>query len=369
MSFAQHDLPLGRPFGSSLHQVSTGRYRQVLERKKTYSALDGNDTSRAKVKISRVQSQPVWYFAPRLLDSLRRLVGPFDQIPKIAGRGEARPGRARGPWPDIRKGRLGDGRVGELDCRVVQQDTAWPGRRGRGGHEVELGGGLGAGQEGEGGEQAGEVVWRLGSGCGLLEPGDGSSDAEEDGAEAFWALEYVGGVWMADVPVLETGGLHEEAEGAVGGGHGGGRKWRAAKRCQQIPRPRLLFLFSSSRTSPYTCIILFSSPLARHTTRITPLLHAMPATRHTPSPAPPQPAAEHPADPAAPPSDQRAKKKRLGVDPSLIIAEGGRSKRRRTPSPQPEQQEHVDPDPRDSARAKELGMVIYERIMGSKTKE
>lgn len=220
-------------------------------KKKTYSALDGNDTSRAKVKISRVQSQPVWYFAPRLLDSLRRLVGPFDQIPKIAGRGEARPGRARGPWPDIRKGRLGDGRVGELDCRVVQQDTARPGRRGRGGHEVELGGGLGAGQEGEGGEQAGEVVWWLGSGCGLLEPGDGSSDAEEDGAEAFWALEYVGGVWMADVPVLETGGLHEEAEGAVGGGHGGGRKWRAAKRCQQIPRPRLLFLFSSSRTSPY----------------------------------------------------------------------------------------------------------------------
>lgn len=150
MSFAQHDLPLGRPFGSSLHQVSTGRYRQVLEKKKTYSALDGNDTSRAKVKISRVQSQPVWYLAPRLLDSLRRLVGPFDQIPKVAGRGEARPGRACGPWPDIRKGRLGDGRVGELDCRVVQQDTAWPGRRGRGGHEVELGGGLGAGQEGEG---------------------------------------------------------------------------------------------------------------------------------------------------------------------------------------------------------------------------
>lgn len=91
----------------------------------------------------------------------------------------------------------------------------------------------------------------------------------------------------------------------------------------------------------------------------------MPATLHAHAPPPPTPAAEHPAAP----SDQRVKKKRLGVDPSLIIAEGGRSKRRRTPSPQPEQKEQVNTDPRDSARAKELGMVIYERIMGSKTKE
>lgn len=82
--------------------------------------------------------------------------------------------------------------------------------------------------------------------------------------------------------------------------------------------------------------------------------------------------ADSPADTArsVPPSDQKVKKKRLGVDPSLIIAEGGRSKRRRTPSPQPEQQkEQVNLDPKDSARARELGMVIYEKIMDSKTKE
>lgn len=109
----------------------------------------------------------------------------------------------------------------------------------------------------------------------------------------------------------------------------------------------------------------------------------MPAIPHPHSPAQPLPAAEHtsdssthaqadsPADTAhpVPPSDQKVKKKRLGVDPSLIIAEGGRSKRRRTPSPQPEQKEQVNLDPKDSARAQELGMVIYEKIMDSKTKE
>lgn len=206
-----------------LHQAIELQIPQK-EEKKTYSALDSNDASRAKVKISRVQSESLWYLAPSLLDSIRRLVGPFDQIPEIVGRRETHARRACRPWPDIRKGRLGDGGVGELDCRMVQQDTAWRGRQGRAVDEVEMGGGLGGGHEGEGGEEAGEVVLRGGVVCGELEAGDGCSYAEEDGAETFWALEYVGGVCVADVPVLETGGLHEEAEGAGGGGHrGGGR--------------------------------------------------------------------------------------------------------------------------------------------------
>lgn len=257
---------------------------------------------------------------------------------------------------------------------MVQQDTAWRGRQGRAVDEVEVGGGLGGGGEGEGGEEAGEVVLRGGVVCGELEAGDGCSYAEEDGAETFWALEYVGGVCVADVPVLETGGLHEEAEGAGGGGHrggGGGSGESPRKHVNKAPRlasPPFPLSLSPPRASTPTS--------HRRST-------AMPATLHAHAPPPPTPAAEHPADHAAhapadspgdaahpaAPSDQRAKKKRLGVDPSLIIAEGGRSKRRRTPSPQPEQKEQVNTDPRDSARAKELGMVIYERIMGSKTKE
>lgn len=249
---------------------------------------------------------------------------------------------------------------------MVQQDTAWRGRQGRAVDEVEVGGGLGGGGEGEGGEEAGEVVLRGGVVCGELEAGDGCSYAEEDGAETFWALEYVGGVCVADVPVLETGGLHEEAEGAGGGGHrggGGGSGESPRKHVNKAPRlasPPFPLSLSPPRASTPTS--------HRRST-------AMPATLHAHAPPPPTPAADHPADspgdaahPAAP-SDQRVKKKRLGVDPSLIIAEGGRSKRRRTPSPQPEQKEQVNTDPRDSARAKELGMVIYERIMGSKTKE
>lgn len=122
---------------------------------------------------------------------------------------------------------------------MVQQDTAWRGRRGRAVDEVEVGGGLGGGHEGEGGEEAGEVVMRGGIVCGELEAGDGCCDAEEDGAETFWALEYVGGVGVADVPVLETGGLHEEAEGAGGGGHrggGGGSGESPRKHVNKAPR-------------------------------------------------------------------------------------------------------------------------------------
>ncbi|OCF31781.1 hypothetical protein I316_06588 [Kwoniella heveanensis BCC8398] len=62
----------------------------------------------------------------------------------------------------------------------------------------------------------------------------------------------------------------------------------------------------------------------------------------------------------------KVRKKRLGVDPSLIISDG-RPKRRRTPSPQPENAEtEMDKDPKDPQRAKELGYVIYRRIMDSK---
>ncbi|WVQ95513.1 hypothetical protein IAU59_002610 [Kwoniella sp. CBS 9459] len=65
----------------------------------------------------------------------------------------------------------------------------------------------------------------------------------------------------------------------------------------------------------------------------------------------------------------KIRKKRLDVNPSLIISDG-RSKRRRTPSPQPENAHEnageSDKDPKDPQRAKELGYVIYRRIMDSK---
>lgn len=156
------------------------------------------------------------------------------------------------------------------------------------------------------------------------------------------------------------------------GVEGVAKEWRVpSKTCQQIPAaPRLAFPLSLFSTRPYN--------VAPHH-----LSTAMPAIPRPHSPAQPLPAAEHasdssthaqadsPADTAhpGPPADQKVKKKRLGVDPSLIIAEGGRSKRRRTPSPEPDQKEQVNLDPKDSARAKELGMVIYEKIMDSKTKE
>ncbi|KAK8850478.1 hypothetical protein IAR55_004396 [Kwoniella newhampshirensis] len=64
----------------------------------------------------------------------------------------------------------------------------------------------------------------------------------------------------------------------------------------------------------------------------------------------------------------KTRKRRLGVDPSLIISEE-RSKRRRTPSVDPE---HGDEDVkgaveiRDPVKVKELGYVIYNRILESR---
>ncbi|WVR08581.1 hypothetical protein IAU60_005636 [Kwoniella sp. DSM 27419] len=70
-----------------------------------------------------------------------------------------------------------------------------------------------------------------------------------------------------------------------------------------------------------------------------------------------------------PSSAARMKKKRLGVDPSLIISEE-RSKRRKSPSPTPgEHAAGQDRDPRDPVRAKELGSVIYKRILGSRDQD
>lgn len=62
------------------------------------------------------------------------------------------------------------------------------------------------------------------------------------------------------------------------------------------------------------------------------------------------------------PDKRKERKRRLGVDPSLIISEG-RSKRRRTPTPPPKV-EKPDPDPRDPERAKGLGMQLYDKIIG-----
>lgn len=130
---------------------------------------------------------------------------------------------------------------------MVQEDIARCGREGRGGHEVEVGGGLGEGYEGEGREEAGEIV------CGaaaLLEPGDCSSDAEEDCAESLWTLEYVGCVCMADVSVLETRRLHKQPEGAFAGGHGGEEEWRDSGECA----PENM---STNPRRPASCFFLF----------------------------------------------------------------------------------------------------------------
>ena len=67
-------------------------------------------------------------------------------------------------------------------------------------------------------------------------------------------------------------------------------------------------------------------------------------------------------------SQPRQKKRRLGVDPSLILADTGRSRRRKTPTPGPEDGK-VDLDPKDPKRATELGRQIYDRIMASKDAE
>ncbi|TYJ54395.1 hypothetical protein B9479_004983 [Cryptococcus floricola] len=70
-------------------------------------------------------------------------------------------------------------------------------------------------------------------------------------------------------------------------------------------------------------------------------------------------------------ADNRLRKRKLDVNPSLIIpADGGRSKRRRSPSPHVAKQEgNADADPKDPARAKELGMRIWQKIMEAQTKD
>ncbi|WWD08343.1 hypothetical protein V865_006455 [Kwoniella europaea PYCC6329] len=68
--------------------------------------------------------------------------------------------------------------------------------------------------------------------------------------------------------------------------------------------------------------------------------------------------------------------KRLGVDPNLILSDGGgRPKRKRTQSQEPEQSHGHgvtvadERDPTDPVRAKELGYVIYRKIMDAKSTE
>ncbi|WWC92244.1 uncharacterized protein L201_007198 [Kwoniella dendrophila CBS 6074] len=78
-------------------------------------------------------------------------------------------------------------------------------------------------------------------------------------------------------------------------------------------------------------------------------------------------------------SVQKIKIKRLGVDPTLIISDDKRSKRKRTQSQEPEHQlnqnqqnqQHVvdDKDPKDPVKAKELGYVIYRKIMDNKSSD
>lgn len=69
----------------------------------------------------------------------------------------------------------------------------------------------------------------------------------------------------------------------------------------------------------------------------------------------------------------RIKKKRLGVDPSLIISDG-RSKRRKTPTLTPEtdvkkEDATGERDPKDPERAATLGRDIYQKVLDLKDKE
>ncbi|KAL1410050.1 hypothetical protein Q8F55_004052 [Vanrija albida] len=66
----------------------------------------------------------------------------------------------------------------------------------------------------------------------------------------------------------------------------------------------------------------------------------------------------------ASPEKPKERKRRLGVDPSLILSEG-RSKRRRTPTPEPIVNKN-DMDPKDPERAKALGLALYYKIMAMK---
>lgn len=75
---------------------------------------------------------------------------------------------------------------------------------------------------------------------------------------------------------------------------------------------------------------------------------------------------------AAPPAgstspEKPARKRRLDVNPELILSTEGRSKRRRTPSPGPQTKD--DPDPKDPSRAKQLGLQLYSKISAMRESE
>lgn len=68
----------------------------------------------------------------------------------------------------------------------------------------------------------------------------------------------------------------------------------------------------------------------------------------------------------------RVKKKRLGVDPSLIISDG-RSKRRKTPDETPEMEDKkeqgLDRDPKDAEKAAQVGRELYQKLVATTDKE
>lgn len=70
-------------------------------------------------------------------------------------------------------------------------------------------------------------------------------------------------------------------------------------------------------------------------------------------------------------SSARVRKRRLDVNPNLILSDG-RSKRRKTPTPEPGAKD-VDEDgvydPKDPDRAQQLGNLIYGKIMGTSSSE
>lgn len=83
-----------------------------------------------------------------------------------------------------------------------------------------------------------------------------------------------------------------------------------------------------------------------------------------------QPAASGTPNAAAPGSmspEKPARKRRLDVNPELILSTEGRSKRRRTPSPAPQPKD--DPDPKDPERAKQLGTQLYNKISSMRDTE
>jgi hypothetical protein len=68
-------------------------------------------------------------------------------------------------------------------------------------------------------------------------------------------------------------------------------------------------------------------------------------------------------------SAPKARKRRLDVNPSLIISDG-RSKRRKSPTPEASPGKGNDTkDNKDPKKASELGLALYRKIMDSKDAE